>query len=270
MTQSVASRMGRVAGALCSGPVLAVLGFGVLLGVLGPFGSYLGMGLSVRILHYTVCMAVISAMAVAANTLAARFVFQGPVPFPASLAIAIALALPGAVVVWALLWLWAPQVLPHVAFWELCLQAALINVVVTLFVRMVRGWLADRGAAPIAAPRPPVESRPAVMASSPDPLRDKLPPSLRSAPVIALSAEDHYLRVHTARGDALVLLSLSNGMAALGPEAGIQVHRSHWVAHAALAGGSARLGRSGIVLDGGRMLPVSRAGRRRLVAENLV
>ncbi len=258
-----------------SGPLLAILAFGVLLGVLGPFGSYLGMGLPVRILHFTASMVVITALAVIANGLAARFVFRGSVPLWAALAIALALAVPAAMIVSGFLRLWAPQVLPHVTFAELCIQSALINVVVSLLVRVVRSWIDGRTMAremalqPVAAPPMAAEAEPAA-ATADDALRDKLPLPLRRAAILALSAEDHYLRVHTTRGETLVLMSLGAGMAALGPEAGVQVHRSHWIAHGALADGTARLGRAGIVLDGGQTLPVSRTGRRRLVAGNLV
>jgi hypothetical protein len=270
MNDATASRMNGAAAAFRSGPMIAILGFGVLLGVLGPFGSYLGMGLPVRVLHYTASMVAISALAVVANGLAARFVFRGAVPLWGALVIALALAPPAALIVSGFLLLWAPQVLPHVTFAELCLQAALINIVVSLLVRAVRSWMAGRGldSGPVASL---ATAEPAFApAAADDALRDKLPLLLRRAAIIALSAEDHYLRVHTARGEALVLMSLGAGMAALGPEAGIQVHRSHWIAHPALADGSARLGRAGIVLGGGQTLPVSRTGRRRLVAENLV
>jgi hypothetical protein len=274
MNDMIASRTSGAA-AVRSGPMIAVLGFGILLGVLGPFGSYLGMGLPVRVLHYTASMVVISALAVIANGLAARFVFRGPVPLWGALAIALALAPPAALIVSGFLRLWAPQVLPHVTFAELCLQAALINIVVSLLVRAVRSWMDGRAptrepVAVAAADPAAAELEPAQPAAADDALREKLPLPLRRAAIIALSAEDHYLRVHTARGEALVLMSLGAGMAALGPEAGIQVHRSHWIAHPALADGSARLGRAGIVLGGGQTLPVSRTGRRRLVAENLV
>ncbi|WP_204283531.1 hypothetical protein, partial [Klebsiella pneumoniae] len=61
------------------------------------------------------------------------------------------------------------------------------------------------------------EALPAVAAAGPvsdarggdDALRAKLPAALRHARLIALSAEDHYLRVHTDRGNALILMGLS-------------------------------------------------------------
>ncbi len=136
------------------GLALIILAFGVLLGVLGPFGSYLGISLPVRVLHYTANMAVISAMAVAANALASRYLYRGPVPLWGSLVIALIIAPPGALVVMAHLRFFAPQVLPHVTFVELCLQTALINVLVSLVVRAVRALARARHVAhPQAATR---------------------------------------------------------------------------------------------------------------------
>ena len=47
--------------------------------------------------------------------------------------------------------------------------------------------------------------------------------------VIALSAEDHYVRVHTPDGDDLVLYRFSDAVREMPESYGLQVHRSHWV-----------------------------------------
>lgn len=250
------------------GLALAVLGFGVLLGVLGPFGSYLGISLPIRVLHYTANMAVISILAVAANAIAARLVFRGRVPLSASLVIAILIAPPSALVVMGHLWLFAPQVLPHVTFGELCLQTALINVLVSLFVRVVRALvMAHREKA--AAPLPAAAAASPVPAAT-DALREKLPLPLRRAPILALSAEDHYLRVHTDRGEALVLMSLSQAIEALGEEAGLRIHRSHWVAREAVVDSLRKDGAVEVKLANGLALPASRSGRRLLEDARLI
>lgn len=238
---------------------LVLAGLAVLLGALGPFGSYLGIGLPARVVHFSANMLAISLLVGLSQRLAARFLFHGAVPLWGVLAIALVLALPGALIVRWHLGLFAPQVLPHVALPELCLQTGLINVVASLAIYRIRLWLAERQ--PAEAPVPP--------AAAPDAVREKLPLHLRHARILALGAEDHYVRVHTERGEALVLIGLTQAMAALGEEAGIQVHRSHWVARDALTSGRVRLGRTSLSLEGGPTLPVSRTGRRRLDAEGL-
>jgi DNA-binding LytR/AlgR family response regulator len=47
--------------------------------------------------------------------------------------------------------------------------------------------------------------------------------------------EDHYVRVHTARGSRLVLATLGQAISAVGAVEGLQIHRSWWVARKAVA-----------------------------------
>jgi len=253
------------------GLALTVLAFGALLGVLGPFGSYLGISLPLRVLHYTANMAVIGAMAVAANALAARFLYRGPVPLWGSLVIALVIAPPGALIVMAHLLLFAPQVLPHVTFGELCFQTALINVLVSLFVRAVRALLRARQAPPQDPPMPAAPlSAVTEEQRSDDIIREKLPLPLRRAPILALSSEDHYLRVHTDRGNALILMSLSQAVDALGEDAGLRIHRSHWVARDAVVDSTRKDGGVAVTLANGLSLPASRSGRRLLEDARLI
>lgn len=82
-----------------------------------------------------------------------------------------------------------------------------------------------------AAKSPP----PAASLPPPNPLVDQLPPELGSD-IIALEMEDHYVRVHTALGSALVLMRLRDAMALVAGVEGMQVHRSWWVARGAVEG----------------------------------
>lgn len=117
-----------------------------------------------------------------------------------------------------------------------------IGGAVTLLFNVVQGnpRAAMPGAGPVAAPAAPFvpasAPEPALAASAPpprNPLLDQLPAELGSA-IIALEMEDHYLRVHTLLGSALVLMRLRDGIALLGDLEGMQVHRSWWVAREAV------------------------------------
>ena len=74
----------------------------------------------------------------------------------------------------------------------------------------------------------------------------------------ALRGEDHYVRVIGERGEQLVLMRLRDAIADLEASAGVQVHRSWWVA----ADGVAKVTRTGrtaeILLKNGSVVPVSR------------
>jgi len=52
--------------------------------------------------------------------------------------------------------------------------------------------------------------------------------------IIALSAEDHYVRVYTPVGSDLILYRFSDAMAEMPDGVGLQVHRSHWVRKSAI------------------------------------
>jgi len=89
-------------------------------------------------------------------------------------------------------------------------------------------------------------------------LLEKLPVRLREARIWALEAEDHYLRVRTDRGDALILMRLSDAAAACEALDGARTHRSWWVAREAVADARKGDGRGVLTLKDGAEAPVSR------------
>lgn len=91
-------------------------------------------------------------------------------------------------------------------------------------------------------------------------LADRLPLALRSLPIIALQAEDHYLRVHLAGGQStLILMRLSDAITELPADAGAQTHRSWWVAKDAVRDVGKGDGRATLSLDHAIEVPVSRS-----------
>lgn len=89
-----------------------------------------------------------------------------------------------------------------------------------------------------------------------NPLAARLPLAVR-APILCLEMEDHYVRVHTERGSALLLMRLSDAIAEAQAVQGRQVHRSWWVSDEAVEGFE-RVGRVGAVrLTNGVRVPVS-------------
>lgn len=88
---------------------------------------------------------------------------------------------------------------------------------------------------------------------------DRLPPKLRSGELYAVEAQDHYLRLHTSRGQDLILMRLSDAVAELEGIEGAQTHRSWWVARAAVQDARRGDGRATLRLKGDVEAPVSRA-----------
>jgi DNA-binding LytR/AlgR family response regulator len=100
--------------------------------------------------------------------------------------------------------------------------------------------------------------------AAPAPLAERLPFKLRGAAIRAVQAEDHYLRVHTDAGDALILMRLSDALTELRELDGARTHRSWWVARDAVNGVRRGRGRAVLELKGGLEAPVSRSFARSL------
>ena len=76
--------------------------------------------------------------------------------------------------------------------------------------------------------------------------------------IICLSAELHYLDVHTANDHQLILFSLRDAVNEIPKDLGIQIHRSHWIAWRAVTA-IKKKGRQGIaIMTNGLRLPISR------------
>jgi len=86
----------------------------------------------------------------------------------------------------------------------------------------------------------------------------RLPLKYRQAVLHAVSSEDHYLRVHTSVGDELILMRLADAVRELEGAGGLQVHRSWWVAKAAVRDAARAGGKLTLVLVSGKEVPVSR------------
>lgn len=94
-----------------------------------------------------------------------------------------------------------------------------------------------------------------------DPIKhflEQLPMKYRETELYAISSEDHYLRVHTSKGEELILKRLSDAVHDLKDADGLQTHRSWWVA----AGGVEKVikdnGQTKLMLKSGSLAPVSR------------
>lgn len=128
---------------------------------------------------------------------------------------------------------------------------------VALVVTLTIGWLSQED-------RPEPETTPAHPA-----ILDRLPLEKRGA-LLALSVEDHYVRVQTTKGTEMLLMRLSDAIRETGDMAGAQVHRSHWVAFPAVQAARRDGDRAVLTLTGGTEIPVSRANLPKLKEAGLL
>jgi len=121
-----------------------------------------------------------------------------------------------------------------------------------------------------ANPLPPTAAKPLpptiASAALPAGLAERLPPRLGAGRLIALEAEDHYLRIHTDLGSDIILMRMVDAVALLDSLPGARVHRSWWVSRGAVEGSSSIDGRTILRLATGLAVPVSRSTRPALAA----
>lgn len=153
-------------------------------------------------------------------------------------------------VVWATTGLFFHGGIQGAAFWPLAVPVLVVTAAVcTLIVLLGQA---------------PVQTYSSAGHPSPPRFLHRLPPHLREGRLIAIQAEDHYLRVHTTNGSDLILMRLSDALDELNGVEGAQTHRSWWVARGAVRGARRHEGRATLRLDGGLTAPVSRRFARAL------
>jgi hypothetical protein len=100
-------------------------------------------------------------------------------------------------------------------------------------------------------------------------LLHRLDPPKRG-PILAISVRDHYVDVQTGKGQASLLLRFSDAMAEVDPAAGVQVHRSHWVAWEAIEAVEREGVKIYLKLKHGARVPVSKNHRGKLEDRGLI
>lgn len=141
---------------------------------------------------------------------------------------------------------------PRFVLYILMISGAVVSVIVFGFRAMGRrSAILDPYPGDATPPPPPPASVPASFL-------DRLPVKFRTGELYAVSAEDHYLRVHTSLGEALILMRLGDAMKEVGALEGLQTHRSWWVAKQGLADVTRGNGKLVLKLKSGAEAPVSR------------
>lgn len=227
------------------GPISAVA-IGALLGVTGPFGSQTSLAPAVR---YTFWMVI--ALAGFGAAVAAGRVLPSTAPGRATATRIFAVAAASAVpmtffVAWAM-----GVVRPGRTFSPLQLLGLFpyVALVQLLIARVISPDDRMTVAAPVEQPAAP---------EYPREFLSKLPAALRQD-ILALEAEDHYVRVHTLHGSALILMRLADAASLIDPRLGLRVHRSWWVAKDAVRALEKTPGRAIARLVDDTAVPISRA-----------
>ena len=228
--------------ALLSGLAAVVL----VLGVSGPFGTQGRMNLAERLVYWLIV--VISSTAVSFATITLANILLKPRVASLTVRVGIGGLLAGTLV--TVLMALIDRVALGKTTTDYLPELWLNCVVITLAMSLI-GVQLRRKAAPAAAPAAS-ELRP-----TPPPILERVPLPQRGA-LWALVVEDHYVEVLTERGKTLVLLRLSDAIRETAGVPGVQIHRSHWVALAAVSRVVRSEGKVFAELPNGLRLPVSR------------
>jgi hypothetical protein len=239
---------------------------GVFLGVLGPFGSFNGGPVELRIGFWVANLWVgfIVMSVIIRLTLIAALRLDMPVWFALALGAA-AGALPLAFLLSHLsAWIWpGSHGHPGSLFVEFGQTLAIAEPCTFAYY-----YLADRGwrSAVARARTPAAAAAAAAPTSTPGAgFLDRLPPRL-GRELLCLQMEDHYVRAYTPKGSDLILTPLKEAIAELGDTDGLQVHRSWWVARRAVVEPVTSGRNLSLRLSNGLEAPVSRASVAKLRA----
>jgi hypothetical protein len=221
---------------------------GLFVGVIGPYGSYLNGAPWPRIFHFVVCFCVGTLIFGVLQRLAVAGAERWKLPVWPVIGVALLVGcVPLALFIsWLATTIW-PFLRGRIALWEWYGQCVFLSGPILSFV-VVRHVLKGRAA-----------QRPSPVAVSP-PASATLPPS---GEVLCLRMEDHYVRVHTLNGSRLVSGPFERVIAGVDRE-GMRVHRSWWVARAAVIGVVADGRNLRLILRGDLSAPVSRASVAKL------
>jgi hypothetical protein len=219
---------------------------GIVLAVLGPFGSYLNAPLSERLLFWlTTCWAGLLLYGALVRWLLVRW--QGRASDWAGLVVgALVASIPEAWLSHGLafrMWPHLGPALPPYPLWYA--QTAVLGLLITLIVSW--SFREER-----AARRTMTDAAAPTHHGFAEDIAD-------ISGIVALQIEDHYVRVHRAEGSRLILMPLKRAIRAMGDVEGLQTHRSWWVARAVVAEVSGTPRSMQLRLTNGLKVPVARS-----------
>lgn len=242
----------------------------VIVGFLGPFGSYTGNTLVYRVQSWGGLLLgaylFVRPLIWGSDHLARRTALPlEALAFWSAAAMAVPLA-----VVWRAVGQDAFRALDgYAVLLPFALLCSLAVLGVTRWANKTSRRLQIRSAE-LAVPASPEGQRPPIIGNTDAesaPAAPRLMARLGTAfrlPVVALQSEDHYVRVHGANGSELLLMRLRDAIAEMDGIPGEQVHRSWWIARDGVDG-LAKSGRTwNVRLINGALAPVARESVDRL------
>ncbi len=229
-----------------SGPTfwLIIAGVAAICFISGPFGTLDLLPWGIRLVYWTLQVTVPGVAGLWAHSLIRT---QGWTGFPTLLLVSVIFGF----VVFALVVLFSLALLAPIGKYPGHLDLLLYSVPSATLIFLLLGLVDPRRISSEAVAEPGTDNRPKLL--------ERLKEHHDATQIWSLSAQDHYVEVVTERGAELCLVRLADAIAEATPQDGIQVHRSHWVARAAIDAVETAGKANQVRLHDGRSLAVSQA-----------
>jgi LytTr DNA-binding domain-containing protein len=215
---------------------------GVVMAFLGPFGSA-ERSLAERFLYWQACMVGGGLIGIAIDVPVRRLL---PAFWPRLLTVSVLMTPPVTLLV------------GFVNHWLAGMRLTMANVATPWFQVFVVCFAAMALRQLVWTERPP-PPEPETNEDPANAFRQRLSAKRRAAEIIAVEAEDHYLRVHTDAGEELITARFGDALAELAAAPGFRTHRSWWVAANAIEDVRWLRGRGEARLKCGLVVPISRS-----------
>lgn len=224
---------------------VGLVALGIVLGLAGPFGTVASLPIGIRLLYWTIITLTTGSVGLIVGFVGCDVIHAYGVPkWLASILSGAVGGLPVTAIVFTVNAVFLRPGDVSIEDGPLVLSIIAISTVIS-FASYIT-FFSDQSSAPTL---PPYVGRPRLL--------DRLPDDLR-APIVALEATDHYTRITTDNGSAVILLRFSDAIAEAAPTQGLRLHRSHWVALDRVASVRRDGPRAVVTTTAGHHLPVSR------------
>lgn len=228
--------------------MVVLVAIGTLLGILGPFGTFVDFPLAQRLIYWISITTLGGLQSHAAIVIAAKILPAPKWPLPVIVVSGgIVASLLTTFQVMGLEALLRPVSSVDFDFANLYLSVLLLTVILSsVFVGPFKRFTVS----------------PELLGEQE---QEKDIPFLRRIPadlgqdLLCLEMEDHYVRIHTSAGNDLILMRLRDAIAELEDFDGLQVHRSFWVACRAVVKTERKGDGAVLHLSNGLQIPVSRS-----------
>lgn len=227
--------------------------------VAAPFGTADGLTLGARAIFWPLMIGAGVLVGAALRVLVQQILCVTNIFLEIALIAVLASAILSAPAIWLLDRLIDPPDARLASLWTVALYVFLVSVSVSALRHSLRpgGLLVPARLLPPAARQPGPR------------LYARLEPGVQ-APLLRLQVRDHYVDVVTERGQASLLMRFADAMAELDGVPGLQVHRSHWVADAAVARVRRERGKHILETRDGAEIPVSKTYLPQVIARGLI